>query len=101
MSQAADVSEPTAGIGSAVVVAVVWLAWSMFSDTRHNHGFWVAFLLPLTPVIVPVLWIVYIFIKYSSYLVFVIIGRREDHEEFIRKLKVRTGFFLFLNNRIQ
>ncbi len=95
MSQTTDMTITTPSIVGAVVAAVVWLAWAFLSETRHNHGFWVAFLIPLAPVIIPVLWIIFICIKYSSYLVFIMLGRREDHEEFMRQLKVRSGIFLF------
>ena len=95
MSQTANMSETTTGIAGACVAAVAWLAWVFLSETRHNHGFWVAFLMPLAPVIIPVLWIVFMLIKYSSCLIFIIHGRREDHDEFMRKLKIRSGVFLF------
>lgn len=95
MIQTTDMTVTTSSIVGAIITAVVWLAWAFLSETRHNHGFWVAFLIPLTPVIIPVLWIIYIFIKYSSYLVFITLGRREDHEEFMRTLKIRSGIFLF------
>jgi len=95
MSQATDTTTITASIVGAIVATVVWLAWAFFSETRHNHGFWVAFLIPLTPAIIPVLWIIFLFIKQSSYLAFIMLRRREDHEEFMRKLKVRSGVFLF------
>ena len=86
--------ENTASIVSAVVVVVVWMAWVFLSETRHNHGFWVAFLMPLAPFIILVLWVIYVFIKYSSYFIFKAISRPEDHEEFMRRLKIRSGVFL-------
>lgn len=94
MSQAPDMTETTANIVGIAVAAVVWLAWTFLSETRHNHGFWVAFLMPLAPIIIPALWIIFLFIKYSSYLVFVVLQRRENHEEFIRQLKIHFGVFL-------
>ncbi len=93
----ADVIVTTAGIVGAVVAAALWLAWAFCSETRHNHGFWVAFLMPLAPVVIPFLWILYIFTKYSSYLGFVLLGRREDHREFMGRLRVRSGIFLFFD----
>jgi di/tricarboxylate transporter len=87
-------SETTAIMVGAAVAGALWLAWALFSDTRRNHGFWVAFLLPLAPVIFPLLWLIYIVIKYPSYLAFVALGRREEHEEFMREVRRRSGVFL-------
>lgn len=95
MEQVTDMAIAKSSIVGAFVAAVVWVAWAFFSETRHNHGFWVAFLLPLTPIIIPVLWFIFLSIKYSSLLAFIVFGRREAHEEFMRKLKVRTGIFIF------
>jgi di/tricarboxylate transporter len=80
-------------IGTAFAI-LLWLGWALFSETRHNHGFWVAFLLPLFLIVSPLIWLIYILINYLSLLVFVLIGRREQHAEFMRKLKVRSGIFL-------
>jgi hypothetical protein len=55
-----DVTETTATLLGAVVAAVAWWAWAFFSETRHQHGFWVALLMPLAPVIIPALWIIFI-----------------------------------------
>ena len=88
------VTESTATIVAVVIAAAVWILWAIFSDTRHNHGFWVALFLPLTPVIIPVLWLVFILTKYSSYLIFITFKRKEDHDEFMRKFKIRSGIFL-------
>jgi hypothetical protein len=94
----ADLTVTTASIAGAVGAAVLWLAWALCSETRHNHGFWVAFLMPLAPVIIPFLWILYVSIKYSSYLGFLLLGRREDHREFMGKVRVRSGVFLFFDH---
>jgi hypothetical protein len=95
MRYTASMPMTTASVVGAVAAAVVWLAWALFSETRHNHGFLVAFFIPLAPVIVPALWIIYIVLKYSSYLAFTVLGRRKDHEEFMAVLRVRSGVFLF------
>mgnify|MGYP001419384426 CR=1 FL=1 len=81
---------------TACVVAAAWLAWGLFSETRHNHGFIVAFLMPLALVMLPLLWIVYLLIKYTTLAAFILSGRREEHAEFLRKLKVRYGVFLLM-----
>ena len=88
-------NESTEIIVGAIVGAALWLAWGLFSDTRHNHGFLVAFLIPLALILIPVLFIVFVLIKYTSYFIYVALGRREDHEEFMRKVKTRSGVFLF------
>ena len=88
-------NESTEIIVGAIVVAALWLAWGLFSDTRRNHGLFVAFLIPLAPIFIPVLFIVFVLIKYTSYFIYVVLGRREDHEEFMRKVKTRSGVFLF------
>jgi hypothetical protein len=87
--------EPTAIIIYAVFAVGAWLAWAFFSETRHNHGFLVAFLLPLALIFIPVFTIIFVFFKYSSYVFFILIGRREDHKEFMEKLKIRFGCFPF------
>jgi len=92
MSQTSEIADP---VVTAIVAAVIWLAWSFLSETRHNHGFWVAFLMPLAPVIIPLLWVIYIFIKSSSYIAFILLRRREEHEDFMRELRTRSGIFLF------
>ena len=79
---------------AGALVGIVWLGWAFFSETRHNHGFWVAFLLPLSPVIIPLLWLVFILVKYSTYPVFVLRGKKDAHEEFMRQLKIRSGVFM-------
>ena len=94
MKETTDMTETMTTIIGAVVAVVLWLVWALCSDTRRNHGFWVAFLLPLAPVILPVLWLTYILIKYPSYFVFIALGRQEDHEEFMRKVKIRSGVYL-------
>lgn len=86
--------ETTVSIIFAIVAAVGWLGWTFFSDTRYNHGILIAFLLPLALFIIPVVWFLYIFVKYSTYLVFLVRGRRQDHAEFMRKLRDRLGVFL-------
>lgn len=78
----------------AIVVAILWVVWALFSETRHNHGLLVAFLMPLTPILIPLLLIVYVVVKYASYLVFLLLGRRSEHDEFMRKFKIRSGVFL-------
>jgi hypothetical protein len=93
-NETSDMTETTTIVMGAAIAVVLWLAWAFFSDTRRNHGFWVAFLLPLAPVIIPLLWLTYVLIKYPSYLVFVALGRRGEHEEFMRKVKTRSGVFL-------
>lgn len=86
--------EATVNIIFAIVAALGWLFWTFFSDTRYNHGILIAFLLPLALFIIPVVWFLYIFVKYSTYLVLLLLGRRQDHAEFIRKLRDRCGIFL-------
>jgi hypothetical protein len=51
--------------------------------------------MPLALIFIPVLFLVFVLIKYTSYFIYVALGRREDHEEFMRKLKIRSGVFLF------
>ena len=87
-------TQPTETLIGAIIIAVVWIAWVFLSETRHNHGIVVAFLMPLAPIIIPVLVIVFYSIKFTSYFVFIALGRREDHEEFMRKIKIRSGVFL-------
>jgi hypothetical protein len=64
-----DVTETTATLLGAVVAAVAWWAWAFFSETRHQHGFWVALLMPLAPVIIPALWIIFISNHYLSRII--------------------------------
>ena len=92
MKEGADATS----IAGAVVAAVLWLLWACFSDTRRNHGFWVAFLMPPVLILMPAVWVIFILVKYTSYLVFVALGRRGEHEEFMRKLRIRSGVFMFL-----
>jgi len=87
-------AETTTSIFYVSLVALVWLAWVLFSETRRNHGFWVAFLLPLAPVIFPILWITYVLIKYLSLLAFIVLGQKKEHEDFMRTLRIRSGVFL-------
>ncbi|MGE0484489.1 MAG: hypothetical protein AB7Q81_10145 [Gammaproteobacteria bacterium] len=86
-------SESTQHLVFAGLAVAAWLAWACFSETRHNHGFWVALLLPLAPVIVPLVWATYQLIRGASYLVFALRGRRDEHAEFMRRLKLRSGVF--------
>jgi len=57
-------TETTANIAYAIFPVAVWFAWAFFSETRHNHGFWVAFLPPLALILIPVFWIIFVFFKY-------------------------------------
>jgi hypothetical protein len=77
-----------------MAAVMLWLCWALFSETRHNHGFWVALLLPLSPVIIPLLWLIYLLVKYSTWLVFLLRGRRAEHQEFMRKFRVWYGVFM-------
>jgi len=86
--------ELTENLIGAIIMIIVWIAWTFLSETRYNHGILVAFLMPLIPIIIPVLVIVFYSIKFTSYFVFIAIGRREDHEEFIRKTRIRSRVFL-------
>lgn len=88
-------TETTANIVYAIFAAGAWLAWAFFSETRNNHGFWVAFLLPLALIVIPVFTILFVFFKYSSCVFFVLIGRREDHQGLIEKLQNIVGLFFF------
>jgi hypothetical protein len=88
-------TETTANIVYAIFPFAVWLAWAFFSETRNNHGFWVAFLLPLALIAIPVFTIIFLFFKFSSYVFFILMGRKKDHREFMEKLKIRTGLFPF------
>ncbi|THB76767.1 MAG: hypothetical protein D6B25_08980 [Desulfobulbaceae bacterium] len=96
MSPANDISPPSWFIGLIIPVAI-WLFWVVFSDTRHNHGFWVAFLMPLALFFFPLVWIAYVFLKYSTLLAFTVRGRKDEHQEFFRKLTIRSGIFLLFN----
>ena len=89
-------TESTENIIVAIVIAITWMAWALFSETRHNHGILVALLMPLAPIIIPVLWIAFLLIKVTSYFVFIALGRRKEHEEFMIKLKIRSGVFLLI-----
>ena len=91
-----DQTAATTGVIGAVVAALLWLAWACFSDTRHNHGFWVALLMPLVLILMPVVWMIFVLIKGSSFVVFVALGRRGDHEEFMRRLRIRSGILMLL-----
>lgn len=73
---------------------VLWLLWSLFSETRYRHGFWVAFLLPLSPLLFPILWLIYQGVKYGSLGYFMLRGRRAEHAEFMRQFEIRSGVFL-------
>ena len=58
-------NESTEIIVGAIVGAALWLAWGLFSETRRNNGLLVAFLIPLAPIFIPVLFIVFVLIKYT------------------------------------
>lgn len=79
---------------TVIVIVAVWLGWSLLSETRHNHGFWVAVLLPLWLCLLPVLWVIFMVITFLSFAMFVLIGRKSEHPEFMRQLRVRSGVFL-------
>ncbi len=81
-------------IGVAVALAV-WVAWALGSDTRHNHGFWTAILLPLAPLLMLIGLLAFTLIRAVSFIVFLALGRRGDHAEFMRRLRVKTGVLMF------
>lgn len=81
-------------IVGAIAAVAAWLAWALFSETRHNHGFWVALLLPLVLILSPLILLVFLLVNYISLIAFIAIGRRAEHGEFMRRLRVRSGLFL-------
>lgn len=76
------------------LMLMLWLLWSLFSETRNRHGFWVAFLLPLSPLLLPILWLIHRGVKYGSLGYFILRGRRAEHAEFMRQFEIRSGVFL-------
>ncbi|MCB1746921.1 MAG: hypothetical protein KDK06_07080 [Gammaproteobacteria bacterium] len=75
------------------LAVIAWVAWALCSETRHNHGVWVALLLPLLPLLVPLLWLVYGLIVAVTYVAFAARGRRDEHAEFMREFRARSGVF--------
>lgn len=79
----------------AIIIAALWIGWTFCSETRHNHGIWVAFFLPLALILFPLLGLVYLLIKWISGIIFIALGRRDDHAEFMRQLRIRSGVFFW------
>jgi hypothetical protein len=79
----------------AIIIAVLWIGCTFCSETRHNHGILIAFLLPLALILFPLLGLVYLLIKWISRVIFIALGRRDDHAEFMRQLQIRSGVFFW------
>lgn len=75
---------------------MLWLLWTFFSETRHNHGILVAFLIPLSPLIILFMYLILWSIQIVLFTVYVLRGKREEYPEAIRKIKVRSGFLMLL-----
>lgn len=88
------VSEKVSLMMTAIML-VLWVLWTLFSPTRYNHGMLIAFLLPLAPIIIPMVWITFKVIQGISFGVFCVLGRKQDHKDFMVDLKRRWGIGLF------
>jgi hypothetical protein len=88
------VDERTRAILASLAIAAAWLAWALASDTRRHHGFLVALGLPLALLLLPVTWLAFVLFERGSWLAFAVLGRRDEHAAFIRRVRVRCGFLL-------
>ena len=73
-----------------IMVILFWVFWTFFSETRHNHGILVAFLLPLAPIYFVIGFILFQLIKLILYPLYSWLGRMDNYE----RLKQKIGFWL-------
>lgn len=73
-----------------IALILFWVLWTFFSETRYNHGIWVAFLLPLAPLYFIIGFFLFQLIKLLLYPIYWLINKRDTYEIVKRKI----GFWL-------
>ncbi|WP_446008736.1 hypothetical protein [Candidatus Electrothrix sp.] len=69
------------------VLLLLWYLFGMYSDTANNHGRFVAFLLPLTPLIFIVMYTLLGISKILVYPFFVIFRKEEKYNNIVYLIK--------------
>lgn len=87
MNDTADLLGPT-------LMIVAWIFWALCSETRYNHGIWIALLMPLAPLLIPLLLLVVQWVKLALWLLLVPFGNRSIYERRVTELKLSLGLYL-------
>jgi hypothetical protein len=80
-------TETLSAILYPIILIILWMLWTFFSDTSCNHGKLVAFLLPLGLILFPVMIVIFYIAKFISFPVFVLLGRKQEYEKSVEKVK--------------
>ncbi len=86
-------TETTLNLAMLAVTLIGWILWTFFSDTRHNHGIIVAFLIPLAPIIFIAIAIIFYTTKLILWPIYILRGKRKKYESLIEKIRLSLGFF--------
>ncbi|MBF2052443.1 MAG: hypothetical protein IGS03_03140 [Candidatus Sericytochromatia bacterium] len=71
------------------IVLLCWGLFTFFSDTRYRHGRWVAFLLPLFPLLL--LGLSLLLARLLIYPLYCLHGRRADYPALRQKIRSAFG----------
>jgi len=66
---------------------LLWYLFGMYSDTANNHGRFIAFLLPLMPIVLIVAYTLFAIARIMIYPFFMISGKKEKYNDFICLMK--------------
>lgn len=64
-----------------------WLLFGMFSMTANNHGRWVAFLVPLTPILFLAAWLLFALARVLIYPFFRLSGNSARYERALERIR--------------
>lgn len=69
------------------LLLLFWFLFGLYSPTAHNHGRWVAFLMPLAPVIFLMVYVMLAISRLILYPVFVVAGKKQAYEDLVQLVK--------------
>ena len=70
-----------------LLMIAFWVFWTFCSETSHNHGRWIAFLLPPAMVLWLVAFVLFHAVRLILYPVFLLLGRRKAYTRFMARLR--------------
>ncbi len=73
------------------IVVLCWGLWTFFSETSYRHGRWVAFLLPLFPLILLALGLSLLLARLIIYPLYCLRGRQTDYPALRQKIRAAFG----------
>ena len=71
-----------------LILIALWVLWTLFSDTSHQHGKWVAFLIPLFPIIWLLLSLFHLLAKLCLRPLFRLLGQEDTYQAMMDKVRI-------------